>query len=409
MFAAGRLLFRPTQTQVEIGLETLFLALSSLFASFFYTRLADELKDKRSFREKGVEIAKGIIVLKRRVDELKDWVAGKRNAPRSHPGVDPILEHIEQTLIGCRDLTDAALGGVGAFMGDTLTQYESVKEQISLTRIEAFRKTTKIQHEIQQKLEADASSHEIMELQTRLQQVKLEEQNKISRLSLTSALPVSSEPLKRPVVAKCPNCEWENLTEIVDRPGQTLPVSCEHCGQAFNTHVIADHRVITRTMAQKNRQNPAETLTFDQEQWALLIAATLDADQTLKSNELPRSPLILQQLVLEKSEKLLHRGVTASAIRKFFTSVYEGRAFAFPSDSVPNFRTIYVNDLSRDRLLRAFARTRLRNTPSEVLTPEYVESLSQLVFGTRDPDAINIIRETVVNLAEPHKKEVDGA
>src|SRR5450432_256656 len=95
MIAAGRLLMKPKQDQTALGLEAFFLALSAMVASFFFTRLSDELRDNRRLREKGVEIARGIMVLRRSLEQLQEWVDHKRMAGKGYQPTDSLLDHIQ--------------------------------------------------------------------------------------------------------------------------------------------------------------------------------------------------------------------------------------------------------------------------------------------------------------------------
>jgi len=133
----------------EGAYQAIVLTIASVIASLIVTKIYAEQGHGQSLRDHGVQIAGGIIVLKRQIEALADWVAAKRNqlqAGLQIPEVtDAVLEHIEQTLSGFRGMTDAALGGIAGVIGDALAQYESVMEQVSRVRLDALHQTREIE------------------------------------------------------------------------------------------------------------------------------------------------------------------------------------------------------------------------------------------------------------------------
>ncbi|MEK7753184.1 MAG: hypothetical protein AAB654_14770 [Acidobacteriota bacterium] len=120
-----------------------------MIASLIVTKIYAEQGHGQSLRDHGVQIAGGIIVLKRQIESLADWIAAKRNQTKSGPQVpevtDAALEHIELTLSGFRGMTDAALGGIAGVIGDALAQYEPVMGQVSRIRLDAVHQTREIE------------------------------------------------------------------------------------------------------------------------------------------------------------------------------------------------------------------------------------------------------------------------
>src|SRR5216684_586783 len=115
------LMSRPNHTALETALEAVILTLASILASFLITKMYAEASYTRTLRDHGVQIASGIMVLKRQIESLTEWVAQKRSHLPNGDGIDPydsILEHVEQTLLGFRDMTDSALGGIAGVIGD---------------------------------------------------------------------------------------------------------------------------------------------------------------------------------------------------------------------------------------------------------------------------------------------------
>ncbi len=134
----------PGLTAREVALSQVLATVTSIGASYLITKAYAERSSDQTLRDHGVQIASGIMVLRRRIDALSDWVAKKRTRVASDP-TDSLLEHVEETLDSFRDMTHAALGGIAQVIGDALNQYEAVMEQISNIRAEAQEKTTRIQ------------------------------------------------------------------------------------------------------------------------------------------------------------------------------------------------------------------------------------------------------------------------
>ena len=82
----------PTPTPRESALETLILTVSSFLASFMVSKVYAEMSYSQTLRDHGVQIASGIIVLKRQIDNLSDWTAQKRLAFKKDDSVEAALE-----------------------------------------------------------------------------------------------------------------------------------------------------------------------------------------------------------------------------------------------------------------------------------------------------------------------------
>jgi hypothetical protein len=198
----------------EGAYQAIVLTIASVIASLIVTKIYAEQGHGQSLRDHGVQIAGGIIVLKRQIEALADWVAAKRNqlqAGLQIPEVtDAVLEHIEQTLSGFRGMTDAALGGIAGVIGDALAQYESVMEQVSRVRLDALHQT----REIEQKIQIAVSPAEIAGLQGQIQEIALKTERDIAQLSRKSAIPIPEQPkrlaeeapLANSFSCPCPTC-----------------------------------------------------------------------------------------------------------------------------------------------------------------------------------------------------------
>ena len=214
------------------------LTIASVIASLIVTKIYAEQGYSQNLRDHGVQIAGGIIVLKRQIEVLSEWVVSKRNQVRAGAHIpevtDAVLQHIEQTLSGFRGMTDAALGGIAGVIGDALAQYESVMEQVSRIRLDALHQT----REIEQKLQTAVSPAEIGALQTQIQEIALKTERDIAQLAPKSAIPIPEQtkrlaeevPLLRPFSCPCPACSKDNSVQMPNRAGETRTMNCACCG-----------------------------------------------------------------------------------------------------------------------------------------------------------------------------------
>ena len=220
----------------EAAYQALVLTIASVIASLIITKIYAEQGHGQNLRDHGVQIAGGIIVLKRQMEALTDWIASKRVAMRNSAHIpevtDAILEDIEQRLYGFRGMTDAALGGIAGVIGDALAQYESVMEQISRIRLDALHQT----REIEQKIQTTGSSVEIKELQSRIQEIALRTERDIAQLARKSSIPIPEQPKLLPdefpvgktFSGNCPKCSIENSFQMPDRVGETRAAISPH-------------------------------------------------------------------------------------------------------------------------------------------------------------------------------------
>ena len=130
----------------ENGLEEFLLASASFVASFLVTKIYAQETYSQTLRDHGVQIASGIMVLKRQIERLTDWVSGKRSllsrdANQANTATDACLEHVQESLEGFLGLTDAALGGIAGVIGAALAEYETVMQQISRIRADTLAQT----------------------------------------------------------------------------------------------------------------------------------------------------------------------------------------------------------------------------------------------------------------------------
>jgi hypothetical protein len=232
---------QTTTTPRETALETLILTVFSFAASFLVSKVFAERSYSQTLRDHGVQIASGIIVLKRQIENLSEWTALKRVAFKRDEPVEAAFEHVQYTLNMFRDMNDAALGGIAGVIGDALAQYETVMVQVSKIRGDALEKTNEIEKQMQ-----IVDPGQIKQLQDQIKEINEQSEKRISELSRSSLLPIPAPALKRKFSDKCPYCSGVNYFEMLDRPGTTKVVVCSNCGGRFNAHVAFGQRVFTR-------------------------------------------------------------------------------------------------------------------------------------------------------------------
>jgi hypothetical protein len=232
---------QPTPTPRETALETLILTVFTFAASYLVSKIFAEMSYSQTLRDNGVQIASGIIVLKRQIEKLSEWTGKKRISFKKDGQVDASLEHVQCTLDMFRDMNNAALGGIAGVIGDALAQYENVMMQVSAIRGDALERTTEIEKKIQ-----IADSSQVPALQNEIEEIQEKSEKRILELSRQTLLPIPSAPTKRKFSDKCPYCSGLNEFEMFDRPGETRSVLCRNCGGRFNAHVALGQRVFTR-------------------------------------------------------------------------------------------------------------------------------------------------------------------
>lgn len=402
MVWAGNLLTLPKQTGREIGLATFILAAASSFLSVVTTKMYAKIGFDETLRDHGVQIAKAIRVLQDEMAVLQNWVFQKRawlrGSPKAADHVDPALEHIEQTLRVCQNMTGTALGGITGVIGDAVAQYESLMEEMSRVRIETSRETAELEEEI----ETASSSQDLEQLQDRLRQIAREGQEKLSQLVETAGVPAPPEPPKQSFIATCPYCFAKKTTELTLRKGQTEVVICDICRRPFNTHINGALRLVVRPL--RRRTLNGEQFTNEVHKFLDVTRSRIEPTQlkallpivaahhaTVKE----RTPYTLQQAIIDNGA-LAGAGVSNSALRTFFKVVKNGGGFSFEAGTLPNFKARYTNDVSEKSLLRAF----LDGTVGLIsnifeLTAEHTQLLAKLLLPEAMVDGEDAMAESV--------------
>lgn len=387
----------------EGAYQAIVLTIASVIASLIVTKIYAEQGYGQNLRDHGVQIAGGIIVLKRQIEVLSEWVVSKRNHMRvgAHiPEVtDAVLEHIEQTLSGFRGMTDAALGGIAGVIGDALAQYESVMEQVSRIRLDALHQT----REIEQKIETAVSPAEIGVLQAQIQEIALKTERDIAQLARKSAIPIPEQtkrlpeevPLAKPFSCACPSCSKENSLQMPNRAGETRAMNCGYCGAVYNVHVLSGSRVIARLPGQPRAISAGKTALqgtvlhrlretqayVDVGELATVLKRILSEDAALRTNQNQPSPGLLQQALFDAIDSGNIKTVTRKTVRTVFKLLFQGRAFKFPSGSPASFSTPFVNSLKENDLYEIFAQSCLYRLRGQIeLRSESADELAQVIL-----------------------------
>lgn len=400
---------QPNQTPRDAALEAIILTAASIIASYLITKIFAERSYNKSLRDHGVQIASGIMVLKRQMEGLTDWIglkrAGLSESGKSNQPAEAILEHVEQTLIGFRGMTDTALGGIAGVIGDALAQYETVMEQVSTIRSEALQKTTQIQQEMQ----SAATTEEVARLQTQMNEIALKTEKEIAKLARSSALPIAALPPKRTYTGKCPYCRSLSAFEMTDRPGETQVIPCDICGKAFNAHLTAGQTVVTRPLTRKAIQGGEAEGPLDDkdrlgihdcwvspEQLQIIIPMAIKHDDALKRSDQPRTPFNLQALIFDDAAISEDAVLSKSAVRRFLRMVYTGRGFIFEPGQRAIFKSPYINEITANGMLRAFLHSAIFKIYTwRFLTEGDAFEISKLLLDGKFDDGESLVLEAI--------------
>lgn len=420
MLGMSYLIAQPGLTARELTLSQLISTLMSIVGSVLVTKVYAEKTSNETLRDHGVQIARGVMVLNSQIDSLCGWVEQKRDNKTLEP-YDGALEHVELTLLGFKDMTSAALSGIAGIIGDALQQYQSVMDQISSARRTAIEEST----QIQEKIESATSGAEMARLEAQLQQIKTQTEQRIAELTRKSALPIPSPDLtvKRVFAITCPYCSAEGKCEMSDIPGQTEVQICGACGQRFNSHVMADHKVKTRPAAasgalfnstQAKVRFVAENLNDKGSKLLYFLQTTLSwvAPSELKElilnavriseqkqpSSTSISPHELQALLISEVQANPGLGIRTKSVRIFMKLLYTGRAFRPKPGEKMMFRSQFVNRLEEGQLLRAYLGSVAYRLKSQFqLVSEDTKMLSDLLLGEALADKQALLAEIIAS------------
>lgn len=424
----------PDRTPRETFLEAFVLTVASMFVSVVFTKVYADIAATKNLRNQAVQIAGTVIHLENQTERLRQWVGDKRLQGELGSATDEILfEHVEQSLDGLRDLSFAALKGIGGVIGDDIAQYESLMSQIADKRAESERR----QAEFRTKLLRSSSEEEIARLKSQMEENQRKTDAEIIKLARSSALPISQLTQKRVFNTNCPVCRSRNSIDIIDRPGETKRFQCSGCNGYFNFHVLHNSESIVRRAIHKNiagdgrsairvpivsdalseppklaelRQFLISTRFYLRPATLLALAKLVsEKDQDLRrsTDEEIRTPHRLQSILIE----LRNSGVlefSNSEIRIFFKLAYYGRAFRFASESVASLYGEFTNNLDEEELLTAISSAYLFRLRRHFNLNDFqINELSDLFFGD-EIDGESILKKAHEGLRPDSEQKLDN-
>jgi hypothetical protein len=281
-------------------------------------------------------------------------------------------------------------------------------DQISRIRTEAVNKSSQITTAIQ----TAGSSAEVAKLQAQLEEVNVQAEKQVAKLSLKSALPIPDPPRARSFKGICPHCKKENTFEMADRAGETRKVFCGSCNHPFNAHVTSGHQVIIGVPRRIDWETGgvterAKAALVSTQAWIppsrleALIPMVVQCDSEMKNSGLARSPFNLQLALLQKEQQLGAAGLGRGIVRKFLKLVYYGHGFKPPDGLKMTFSSAYVNDLEAKALLESYLRaTMMRIIQFIHLKDGDSTEIAELLLGGRFGDSQELVKH---NIAPYHK------
>ena len=381
------------------------------------TKVYADSTSTQTLRDHGVQIASGMMVLKRQIENLSIWIDDKRNSEDLPPDALANLEHVQLTLDLFRDMTVSALGGIAGVIGDALNQYSTVMEQISRTRVDSLRAVSDKRRELQ----TGATPEDVANIQEQIREIEERTERRINALAKTSVIPIDASAVKQEIICDCPNCAAPNKVEMLRRPGETRQVRCQQCKGIFNTHLVGNGNVITRMPGHVNeaialaklvgwnvstmRQVLEDShISFEPHLVRALTDIVVSVDAQMKNARLERSPFQLQATLSNNPDSLQQAGLSILAVRKFLTVIYRGKAFRFERPISPAFRSPYCNDLTPVDVMSAYAKSCAWTLIHvKELSDVDVDSLTILLFG--DVSNNGLVRAAIKSVEMEVSKE----
>ncbi len=359
------LMGRPNLTPRDLVYQSILLALASGGVSFLTTQIYGEWTYSQSLRDRGVQIAAGVMVLKRQIGRLVDWVGQKRQGfqERDDERTDAVLDHVEATLISFQDMTESTLGEIASVIGDALAQYEALMDQISTIRNEAQERTHAIQEEIKT---GHQDERQVEKLQEQIAQIRQDTERQISQLARGSVLPIPVSVVKQRVAVACPKCGHQAAEDMIQRSGETKPAACASCGSRFNIHLdssgvpfvrLIGPPVAPTIMSPDTFPTVAQTYLHKTNAFVIpsalpqLIAASVAWDkQQCDSGAVRTAQGLLAGLLADPPTNATPAGAT----RAFVRVIYQNRYFRFGVGVLPSMDSPYVNVFDSNSLLKCF-------------------------------------------------------
>lgn len=386
------------KTSLEADLLALILTSVSIAASWLASKVYAEVSASQSLRDYGVQIARGVIVLQSEIKLLSSWVARKRvtfSENQSPESLDAAFDHVQETLTTFRFQTDAALSGIAGVIGDALSQYDSVMDEIRKTREKAAAEADQIEKHMRGASDSSprsespaqhpgaspaTSQENANDLAARLDELAKQTEEKIAALSRRSSLPIFEESPDRHYEVACPACSTINSGEMPDRAGETKAIRCTQCQSRFNIHSTTGRQLLVRLISVGSLHNstppPVQPMSISASSASadLVAAAISDWPFLVPSDQLKTliaSALKLQSAAVDAGMKLSQTelrdrlfadtevsgaGISRKRVRGFVQALFYGRLFLYDPNVTISPTSPFENVFSEGQVISAYVR-----------------------------------------------------
>jgi hypothetical protein len=273
-------------------------------------------------------------------------------------------------------------------------------------------------------MQAANSSSEVERLRATLDQITRDAEDRVSKLTLKSALPIPEPPRNKLLAGTCPYCNATNSFEMPDRAGETRSIVCQICKCKFLVHLLAGHEILIRPIGRYPRiatglpDMATQALTnaklkLSADQVGMLAKLFANKDRELRKNGGIPTPANLLGIILRDTEGLLKLNITKLRVRKFMTLILKGGAFSFQDSAEIGFKNPYVNELQEQGLVQAYVQSSVSVISRTI--PLKLESAPQLVvvlLGDHFGGGLELIKEAITNLARTqglseHREDIE--
>lgn len=388
------------KTSLESDLLALILTSVSIAASWLASKVYAEVSASQSLRDYGVQIARGVIVLQSEIKLLSSWVARKRvtfSENQSPESLDAAFDHVQETLTTFRFQTDAALSGIAGVIGDALSQYDSVMDEIRKTREKAAAEADQIEKHMRGATDSSPRSESpaqhpgassatslanANDLAARLDELAKQTEEKIAALSRRSSLPIFEESPDRHYEVACPACSTINSGEMPDRAGETKVIRCTQCQSRFNIHSTTGRQLLVRLISvgplHSSTPPPGQPMSISASSVSvsadLVEAAISDWPFLVPSDQLRTLiavALKLQSAAVDAGVKLSQTemrdrlfansevsaaGISRKRVRGFVQALFYGRLFLYDPNVTISPTSPFENQFSEGQVISAYVR-----------------------------------------------------
>lgn len=391
------------KTPLENQLISYLMFVFSAIISWIFSKMYSERGATRELAKYGVQLAIGMVVLRRNVAVLKRRISERiaSNVPEAFLND---LETVQFALDVFDSQVEGSLKSMTGIIDDALKEQDEVlklireKEQTADKRINTIIENESINDD-QKALEID--------------RLKAEMREEIRNAVRNAPLPISFESLRedvpRQVTAGCPHCGADNTFTILGNPGQTKLVKCSNCGRGFNAHVRPGGSIFVRKHLSPAGlvRYPYGPLQSDYE-WQSSLKSLKDEFAKLweahefgeivnivfaSVSELQSRPdeFNVSKLFKRVAELASQGGVPANAVRKMVYYVFRSGVFRF--DGAGSYQALISGRYQLQDILGGLCRSmgfqyakRHRGQPSE-------EALNEAIRFICDECGLQISRE----------------